>query len=347
MTRTMLGLIGLLGSICAAAAQEVSFRGKTITVIVGSPAGGGTDTAARLLASLIANHLPGKPGIIVRNVPGAEGMTAMNFFSKQVAPDGLTLTMGSTTQADPLLYRKPQSQFDPTTFAVVGGVGRGGTVLLIRKEVEARLKERRRAPAVMGGLAGVPRSGMLMTAWGVAYLDWNARWVLGYRGTNELMVALDRGEIDMTTTANLFQIQKVMAKGDVGIVSQSGSLQRGRVVPRPEFGDAPVFATLIQQRIKDPIVQKAFDYWSSLTALDKWLALPPRTPQGFVRAYREAYAAAAADPEFAELGRKISEDLEPMAFEDVNLIIGKLGSTPPEALSAISAMLRKQGIEAD
>src|SRR5262249_32651617 len=161
-------------------------RGKTITVIVGSPAGGGTDTAARLLAALIANHLPGKPSIIVRNVPGAEGMTAMNFFSKQVAPDGLTLTMGSTTQADPLLYRKPQSQFDPTTFAVVGGVGRGGTVLLIRKEVEARLKERRRAPAVMGGLAGVPRSGMLMTAWGVAYLEWNARWVLGYRGTNEL-----------------------------------------------------------------------------------------------------------------------------------------------------------------
>ena len=146
MTRIAIGLMGVLVATCAATAQEISFRGKTITVIVGSPAGGGTDTSARMVASLIANHLPGKPAIIVRNIPGAEGMTSMNYFAKQVAPDGLTLTMGSTTQADPLLYRKPQSQFDPTTFPFVGGVGRGGTVLLIRNEAAARSATRRPRP---------------------------------------------------------------------------------------------------------------------------------------------------------------------------------------------------------
>ena len=103
----------------------------------------------------------------------------------------------------------------------------------------------------------------------------------------------------------------------------------------------------MQGRISDPIVQKAFDYWASLTSLDKWLALPPKSPEAYVRAYREAYAAAANDPEFGEYGRKISEDIEPMAFEDVNLLIGKLGATPPEAIAAISAMLRRQGIEAE
>lgn len=348
ITRSIGYLLGLLLAIGASFAQDApSFRGKTITVIVGSPAGGGTDSSARLIAALIASHLPGRPAVVVRNVPGAEGITAMNYFVKQVAPDGLTLTMGSTTQADPMLYRKPQAQFDPTTFPIVGGVGRGGTVLMVRKEAEARLKDKRGAPVVMGALAGVPRSGMVMTAWGIAYLDWNARWVLGYRGTNDLMVALDRGEIDMTTTANLFQIQKFLGNRKFGIVSQSGSLQKGRVVARPEFGGAPVFASLLQGRITDPIAQKAFDYWSSLTSLDKWLALPPRTPAAYVRAYRDAYAEIATDPEFAELGRKISDDLDPMAFDDVELLIDKLGATPPEAISAISAMLRKQGIEAE
>ena len=62
----------------------------------------------------------------------------------------------------------------------------------------------------MGALGGVPRSGMQTTAWGIDYLGWNAKWVLGYRGTNDLMVALERGEIDMTSTGNLFQIQKFL-----------------------------------------------------------------------------------------------------------------------------------------
>jgi len=350
MMRTIgIGLLALIALPCAAAlAQEpVSFKGKTITFIVGSPAGGGTDTSSRLIASLIANHLPGTPAVVVRNIPGAQGITAMNYFVRQVAPDGLTLTTASTTQADPLLYRKPQSQFDPTTFAFVGGVGRGGTVLLIRKEAEARLHDRNAAPVIMGALGGVPRSGMQITAWGVAFLGWNAKWVVGYRGTNDLMVALERGEIDMTSTANLFQIEKFLGSGRFKILAQSGSLHKGRTVPRPEFGGAPMFAELMQGKIEDPIVQKAFDYWASLTSLDKWLALPPKTPQVYVRAYRDAYAAIATDPEFIELGRKISEDLEPMAFEDVDLLIGHLGATPPESIAAISAMLRAQGVSAE
>src|SRR5215475_1620057 len=154
-------VLGLLLAPLAARAQEsVSFAGKTITMIVGSPAGGGTDASARLIASLLASYLPGKPSAVVRNIPGAQGITAMNYFVKQVAPDGLTVMMASTTQADPLLYRKPQAQFDPTTFAFVGGVGRGGTVLLLRKDSEPRLHNLRAAPVMMGALSGVPRSGM-------------------------------------------------------------------------------------------------------------------------------------------------------------------------------------------
>src|SRR6478736_9425189 len=113
-------LVALLGCRVAVAEEASPFQGKTVTLIVGSPAGGGTDTSGRLIASLIARHLPGRPAVIVRNIPGAQGITAMNYFARQVTPDGLTVTMASTTQADPLLYRKPQSQYDPTTFSFVG-----------------------------------------------------------------------------------------------------------------------------------------------------------------------------------------------------------------------------------
>jgi hypothetical protein len=343
----IIGLGLLLGGAVACADEPVSFKGKTITMIVASPPGGGTDSSGRLIAPLLGNLLPGKPTIVVRNIPGAEGVTAMNFFVRQVAPDGLTVTMGSTTQADPLLYRRPQSQYDPTTFAIVGGAGRGGTALIIRRDAEARLTDSRAAPAVMGALGGVPRSGMLATAWGIDILGWNAKWVLGYRGTKDLMLALARDEIDLTSTANLFQIQEILVSPKFKILSQSGGLQNGQVMARAEFGGAPIFTSMIQSKIKDAIAQQAFDYWTSIISLDKWLALPPRTPDVLVRAYREAYKSLAADPSFAELGRKISEDFEPMSYQDVEFLIARIGSTPPESIAYISAMLRRQGVTAE
>jgi tripartite-type tricarboxylate transporter receptor subunit TctC len=339
--------LALLGASAGRAEEPLSFKGKQITVIIASAPGGGTDVSGRLIANFLASHLSGKPTIIVRNLPGAQGVTAMNYFVKQVAADGLTLTMGSTSQADPLLYRKPNSQYDPTAFEMVGGVGRGGTVLLIRKDAEARLFDKNAAPVVMGSLGGIPRSGMQSTAWGVGFLGWNAKWVVGYPGTSELMIALERGEIDMTATANLFQVKKFLDSGKFKILTQSGSLKNGKMVPRPEFGSAPLIDGLMQGKITTPLEKQAYEYWVSLTALDKWIALPPKSPEAYVQAYREAFNAAFTNPEFSELGKKVSEEFEPMSHQDVDFLVDKLGATSPEAIAFIATMLHKQGLEGE
>src|SRR6266446_637923 len=101
------GLVGLIALVSPVEAQQEppSFRGRTVTIIIPSAPGGGTDASGRLIASLLASHLPGKPSLIVRNIPGAEGITGMNYFVRQVVPDGFTAAMGSTTTADPALYR--------------------------------------------------------------------------------------------------------------------------------------------------------------------------------------------------------------------------------------------------
>src|SRR4051812_47813778 len=153
-----LAFVALLVGISPAVAQEqVSFAGKTITMIIASAPGGGTDVSGRVIANFLAQHLPGAPTVVVRNIPGARGVTSMNYFVKQASADGFTLTMGATNQADPLLYRKPNAAYDPTKFEVIGGVGRGGSVLLIRKDAEARLHDKTKPPVIMGALSGVPR----------------------------------------------------------------------------------------------------------------------------------------------------------------------------------------------
>jgi hypothetical protein len=339
-------LAGLLASAGAAAPDAITFQGKTITMIIGYAAGGGTDASGRLIAASLDRHLPGSPSMLVRNMPGADGMTAANYFVQQVAPDGLTIMMASSTTADPLQYRKQQSHFDPTTFGVIGGVGRGGSFLMINREAEKRLTDKQARPVMMGTIGGVPRSGMQITGWGIGFLGWNAKWVVGYRGTNDVMLALERGEIDMTATANLFQIQKLLETGRFKILSQTGTLKNGTVVTRPEFADAPNLARMLEGKTSDPLVRKAFDYWSSIATIDKWLALPPKSPKPMLEAYRVAYSKLMQDSDFLDRGRKMSEDIEPMSSLEVESLLKTLGDTPPAAIDYIGTMLSKQGLSA-
>ena len=340
-------LIAVLTFATPACAQPPSFAGKTITMIVGAGSGGGTDSSGRLIAQFLAEHLPGKPAFVVRNMPGANGMTGMNYFTQQTQPDGLSITMGSSSQADPLHYRRPQSKYDPTTFEMIGGAGRGGTVLIINKEAEKRLFDKTQRPVVMGSLIGVPRSGMQMTAWGIELLDWNAKWVVGYHSTNDLLLALERGEIDMTSTANLQHFQKLMKLGQFKALAQSGSIHEGKLTARADFVGAQLFPELVAKKVEGPLITGAFRFWTAMTVIDKWVALPPKTPQPFIDAYRAVYANALRDPGFIEMGQKISEDFSPMPHQDVKALVELIGGTPVESVDFIAGMLKRQGLEGD
>ena len=98
-------LVFVLGVSAAWADEPISFEGKTITLIVTSSAGGGTDLSARLIANFISSHLPGKPSVVVRNIPGAQGVVGMNYLVNKVVPDGFALTVAGATLANPLIYR--------------------------------------------------------------------------------------------------------------------------------------------------------------------------------------------------------------------------------------------------
>lgn len=323
--------------------DSVSFEGKTLTMMIGYAAGGGTDLFGRILAPYMTDNLPGNPAIVVRNVPGADGVIALNSFVKQAAPDGLTFTVGSGTQVDPFTYRIANAQYDLTQFAHVGGAGRSGTVMMIDRAALPRLLDRSQPPVVMGALSAV-RSGMMMTLWGGEYLGWNVRWVTGYKGANDLMLALSRHEIDMTSAALMDQVEGVMSAGDFDVVSQSGMLQRGQLVPRPEFPAVPVIAHQVEPLITDPIAMKAFAHWKTIMLVGQWVALPPGTPPPIVDAYKRAFHAAFQDAKFVEQSKKVDPGMTEMSGDEMLSMVGVLGQTPPEALEYLGTIARKQGL---
>jgi tripartite-type tricarboxylate transporter receptor subunit TctC len=342
----VLGLAALVLCALPAVAKDISFKDKRLIMLIGSEPGGGTDTSGRLIAPFFSKYLPGNPNIVVQNMPGAGGIAAQNYFVNQVKPDGLTFTTGASSQIDPLLYRKPTAGYDPTKYAYIGGMGRGGNFLLVNKENEPRLHDKTKEPLVMGSNSA-PRTGVQMALWGIEYLGWNARWVTAYRGTNDMFLALERGEIDMTATANFFRVQKAMATGKFKVLAQSGSLEDGKIVPRPELADTPIFSNLMKGKIADDLGKQGYDYWLSMSATDKWVALPPGTPKDMVDAYREAFRKIAKDPTFVSEGKKMSEDFTPMTAEDVEGLVRTVGATSPEAIEYINTMMRHQGIRVE
>ena len=326
-----------------AAQEAVSFEGKSLSMLVGAEAGGGTDVFARIILPFIGDRLPGKPNIVVRNMPGAGGILALNFFVKQVKPDGLGFVVGSGTQVDPFSYRIANAQYDLTKFEHVGGAGRTGTATLINKKALPRLHDRTAPPAIMGALSAI-RSGMMMTLWGGEYLDWNVKWVVGYRGANELNLALLRGEIDMTAIALIDKIEEIMSTGEFAMIAQSGTIENGKLVTRPEFGDTPALPTLIEHKITDPIAQKAFAHWKNIMMVGQWLALPPGTPAPIVEAYRTAFREVFQDPAFKEQVKKVDPGIIEVSPQDMLATVTVLGETPSEALTYLQTIAKKQGL---
>jgi tripartite-type tricarboxylate transporter receptor subunit TctC len=328
----------------AAAQTPVTFEGKTISMLIDSSVGGGTDLTGRLLAPFLTRHLPGGPNVVVRNMPGAEGMVALNYFVQQVAPDGLTMTTGGGPSIDPIRYRAPQSRYDPGKFAFIGGVGRGGSMLVVRAAVEKRFYDRSATPVAIGIAGAAPRSGQLMAAWGMEFLGWNARWIAGYRSTQSLIQAMQQGEIDMSAFSTLLSLKSGVETGEFRIVIQSGGLNHGKRVPRPEFPKVPILADALDGKLTSMIARKSFATWQAVLLTDKFYALPPGTPEPIVAAYRDAYRKIVNDPEFNARGRKLSEVFEPMTVEDVNSLVRDIVASPMEATNYVNSLLRKQGL---
>ncbi len=341
-----------VGLICAGASHpnpawgEVSFKGETINILVGSRAGSGSDRTARIVGQTLSKYLPGNPKIIYRNMPGGSGVKALNHFVKRIKPDGLTIVTSASSQVDPNLLRRKAVRYDPTKFHFLGGLATGGVILLIRKDAVKRLTDKTAKPVVVGAVDG-SRPGLRMALWGAEFLNWNIKWVVGYSGTAALLLALERGETDMSATGNLFRLRPVFKSGKVKGMAQLGILTKGKLLRRRSFPNVPLFAGMVKGKVKGP-AREAYLAWERVGQVGKWYALPPGTPKEIVRVHRAAFTKTMNDPGFRKTSKtQISEDLEAMSAADVADLVGKLSATPDEARTYTDVLKKKHGLPVD
>lgn len=288
---------GLLLSFCPAAAQEVSFAGKKIDMYIGSSPGGGTDLSSRLIGDFVVKYLPGKPTIVYRNIPGGQGVKALNYFATQVKADGLGFAGGSQGHFDPAGGRRSSIEYDPLTFKYIGGVNRGGTVFVFRKEAIERLGKAGAKPVIVPAVAGAS-TGPQMALWGKEHLGWNIKFVIGYSGTPAMILAAMNGEADCMASSSSTQLKPLLDNPSFAPFTQLGDLnESGKFVPRTAFPNIKVFADMIMPKLSKNDAEILLA-WLQTQYIDKWFALPPGTPEPIVQAYRNAFDQAVKDADF-------------------------------------------------
>jgi tripartite-type tricarboxylate transporter receptor subunit TctC len=320
------GLSAALTFASSAAAADASFdpaayfSGKTIRIIVGFRAGGGTDIQARHFAARWTDFLPGKPRFAVTNV--TPDVTATNLLAAS-KPDGLSLELTASSYVSEQ-FTDAQAKFDVAQFRIIGTHNGSSSIMLVRKEFPyATLREAVGHDTVMRVGAVRPDSGFVMRI--AAMSEWlhiPVKFVSGLAGTAPSLIALERGDID-----------GYLAGGGGGVwyslpFIRPGWLKDGTVRAWANMGPSDIKvgpnaelpatdAPYVTDLLKDSQQKQLYDIFARVDAqYGKIFIAPPGTPDSVMDALRTSYAALLKDEAFRT-------KLEEIMGEPVNYVPGE------------------------
>lgn len=183
--------------LASAPSYGATFEGKTITIVVGYKPGGGYDRYARLIAKYLPKYLPGNPGAVVQNMPGASSVIAANYLYSIAKPDGLTIGTFNNATVVAQLIKVEGVRFDLTKFAWLGSAASDAVILTVRSDLPYRTAEDlRKVKQFVIGTTGPGSSTHDFPALLEEFAGFDFKLVPGYSSSADVMLALERKEVD-------------------------------------------------------------------------------------------------------------------------------------------------------
>ena len=311
-----LGLV-LFGSPSGqASAQSSYFEGKTITILRGGRPGGSGDMQARALIPFLEKYIPGRPKIIIENMPGAAGMKAVNHAYTSAKPDGLTITAVGSGLATGAILGLPGVQYDIDNLIYLGSTESGDPyVFLSRKEAGFDSLEKLRAAS--GVRIGAQTVGHAIYISGriFAYILGlkEPRMVVGFGGP-EMDIALERGEVDARANSADTVVRRNGAELEKGAFNIHATLTIPKGKFHRRFTDVPDLDSLVKNQKERQLITLFRNF-----LYPRWpYVLPPGTPDEIVKTLRAAMVKSFKDPGFPKEFRKLmGSDPTPLTGEEV------------------------------
>jgi tripartite-type tricarboxylate transporter receptor subunit TctC len=338
MLRVLCALLVVAGFVTAGESAGVDdfYQGKNVRIVVGFSAGGGFDTYARAIARHMSKHIPGGPSIVVENMTGAGSLIAANHVFKVAKPDGLTIGhfIGGLFLGQVL--GQPGIEFDARKFEFIGAPITDHVVCAVTKASGVTSIDKwmvSRTPVKMGGIAPGTSTPDNATRLLKATLGLPIQLVTGYKGTAEVRLAAEGGEIaggcwgwDSVSVT----WRKALDIGDTVVVLQAN---RKNHPDLPNVPQAIKFAKTDEARkMIDVGIHGDSDIVRTYT-------LPPGTPKDRVQALRRAFDATLKDPEFVADAKKSRLNIDPVAPDEIEKDIAGLFKLDPALISKLKDVL--------
>jgi tripartite-type tricarboxylate transporter receptor subunit TctC len=297
----------------------------TISIVVGSGAGGGFDTTARLVARHIGKHIPGTPTVIVVNMPGAGGLVAANHLFNAAPKDGTVIGLFHEAQVMNQLTGGEGVQFDLLKFNWLGSSYDDPNVCIVRSDTAVTTFQDligRAEPIFIGGTGPGSNSHdapqVLAKATGA-----NLRTVSGYSTTNDVRLGIERGEVhgmclgweSVQATSSRWLEEKYAR-----VFVQNGTA-RHRDLP-----DVPLALEFARDE-ESRVLLRLLDAPSSMS---KPFVLPPGVDEDRVRVMRDALSATYQDPRFLAEAAPMRLDFQPKTVSEIHRVLTGVLATPPD-----------------
>jgi tripartite-type tricarboxylate transporter receptor subunit TctC len=305
------------------------YEGKKLTIIVGFEPGGGYDRLARLLAKHLPKHIPGKPTVIVENMPGASSMISANYIYNIAKPDGLTIC--SFNQGIPFaqLQKAEGVKFDVTKFAWIGSAASEASVFTVRadapyKNFDDMLKSKE---AIVFGSAGPGTQTHQFPILLRDLLGLKLKEVVYPSGT-AVLLSLERKEVDSYAAF----YNSLRPSIDRGLVRP---MIRGRV-SAPGIENLPVDENLA----KDSKSKTIMAMRSATDEVGRPYVAPPKTPPELMKILRDAFAKVADDPEAKADANKLMMRVDYITPENTLKVLNYLLTQPEEMITEFSKYIK-------
>jgi tripartite-type tricarboxylate transporter receptor subunit TctC len=294
----------------SAQSAEQFYKGKTITILLGQPPGGSYDLYARLAADHMRKFIPGSPLVTVQYKPGGGGATAVAYLYAQAPKDGTMLGLFSETIGQTQLLDPQVGQWKMQEMTYIGSFAGVNAAFVRRKDSPAKTVDEMRTIPMNVGCSGRTSQSYQSPAMLKNLAGFKFNVICGYPGSAEYVLALEKGEVDMVSSAwnqwTSTHMDKIKSGQFVPVI-QSG-LKRHK-----DLQDIP----LMQELISDPKLKAVFEFASAGGAIGRAILAPPKVPKERLDALSAAFDKMVKDPAFLADAQKRGAEIDPSPSTEV------------------------------
>jgi tripartite-type tricarboxylate transporter receptor subunit TctC len=315
------------GALAASAADAQSveqfYRGRTVTLTIGLPSGGGYDLYARMLAKHYGRFIPGNPTVVPKNMPGAGGLQASNYMANVAPKDGSEIAMIASSALLTPLFGDEAAKFDPRKYTWIGSINDDVSSCGVWHTTGVTRFEDMMQKEVVFGASGPAAITAAHAQVLKNLLGAKVKVILGYTGTKDVSLAMQRGEVGgscgLTVSSLKTQWRDEWRNGNLKILIQMGSREH------PDLEGVPSIYKYAKSEDDTKVLHLVFDQ----SILGRPMLAPPGLPADRVKALRDGFIATLKDPQFLADAGKAQMEILPATAAEIDKLLATFYAYPP------------------